>query len=164
MGLIRTGVGASLVAAPAWAGRIWVGDGADGPGTKVFARALGARDVLLGGAILAAAAKDDADAAGRLVKQGVLVDIADVVATVIAHRQLEGSRRFSMPAVATAVAALGSLAWLAADSAQDSAEDSSSSKPDPDPDEGAASAMGIVDQQDALLAQLDGSMGDHVRT
>ena len=54
MGSIRTGVGASLLVAPAWAGRIWVGEDAGGHGTKVFARAVGARDVALGVGILAA--------------------------------------------------------------------------------------------------------------
>src|SRR5690606_9503083 len=41
LGVIRAGVGAALMAAPAWAGRVWVGPGADGPGSLVFARAVG---------------------------------------------------------------------------------------------------------------------------
>jgi hypothetical protein len=34
-GAIRLGVGSALVIAPGFAGRIWVGPDADGPGAKV---------------------------------------------------------------------------------------------------------------------------------
>lgn len=52
LGGIRLGVGAALVVAPRWAARVWVGPGADGPGSLVLARAIGARDVALGLQIL----------------------------------------------------------------------------------------------------------------
>jgi len=146
MGIIRTGVGLSLVAAPGWAGRIWVGDDADGGGSKVFARALGARDVVLGYAILAASGPDPATA-GRLVKHGVLIDVADVVATLIAYRHLEGHRRLVMPLVAAGVGALGALVWLLGDELQEDPEEGA------EPSVSAAEVAGIVDQQDAVLAE-----------
>jgi hypothetical protein len=105
LGVVRLGVGAALVAAPRWAGRIWVGPGADGPGSLVFARALGARDVLLGLRILEAVRAGEP--ATRWIQAGFAADAADLTATLIAGRHLEGSRRIAMPLVAGAVAAAG---------------------------------------------------------
>ncbi len=48
----RIAIGAACVVAPRLAGSLWIGDDARRPGTTVFARAVGARDVLLGGMIL----------------------------------------------------------------------------------------------------------------
>jgi hypothetical protein len=107
-GAIRLGVGAALVAAPGWAGRIWVGPGADGAGSKVFARAVGARDLALGARILQAS-RNGGEAAEWL-KSGYIADIADAVATVIAFRHLTKARRIAMPLIAGAVGVLGYLA------------------------------------------------------
>lgn len=105
VGGIRLGVGGALVAAPGWAGRIWVGPGADGPGSKVFARAIGARDVLLGARILTET--DDKGAADHWIKAGFAADMADAAATLIAARHLSSARRVAMPLIALAVGALG---------------------------------------------------------
>lgn len=48
----RIAIGAACVVAPRAAGALWIGADARRSGTTVFARALGARDVLLGGMIL----------------------------------------------------------------------------------------------------------------
>ncbi|MDQ3741665.1 MAG: hypothetical protein M3389_12065, partial [Actinomycetota bacterium] len=48
----RIAIGAACVVAPRSAGAMWIGADALRPGTTVFTRALGARDVLLGGMIL----------------------------------------------------------------------------------------------------------------
>ena len=113
LGAVRLGVGASLLVAPRLAGRIWVGDDAHGHGTKVFARALGARDVALGAAIVTS--QRDEDRAARLVQLGIGADIADAAATVIAWRNLEGHRRWAAPLVAFVVAALGARVWSMAE-------------------------------------------------
>jgi hypothetical protein len=107
-GAIRLGVGSGLVLAPGFAGRIWVGPDADGPGTKVFARALGARDVLLGLRTMTAV-RSEREARHWLVS-GYAADAADVAATVIAWRNLTPARRVLMPVIAAAVGALGYLA------------------------------------------------------
>lgn len=143
MGTIRSGVGASLVVAPGWAGRIWVGPDADGPGTKVMARALGARDVVLGSAILAAGRSSDPATAARYIRHGIAADVADVVATGLAFRHLEGKRRLLMPLVAAAVGALGAAATRAEDRAGFMS---------------AAETAGVVDQQGAVLDEIADSV------
>ncbi len=108
LGAVRLGVGAALVAAPGWAGRIWVGPGADGPGSKVFARALGARDVALGLRILQGAQKGEPVA--HWVAAGFAADFADVAATIVAAKHLTPGRRIAMPLIAGAVGAAGVVA------------------------------------------------------
>lgn len=105
LGVVRLGVGVALVAAPGWAGRVWVGPGADGPGSLVFARALGARDVALGLRILDGVRKGEP--VRHWVVAGFAADAADVAATVIASRHLTPNRRIAMPLIAGAVGALG---------------------------------------------------------
>lgn len=112
LGGIRLGVGAALVAAPGWAGRIWVGPGADGPGSKVFARAVGARDVALGLRILQSASNDDSP--GPWLRAGFVADIADAAATALASRNLSTARKVLMPLIAGGVGALGFAATKAA--------------------------------------------------
>jgi hypothetical protein len=87
---------------------VWVGPGADGPGSKVFARALGARDVLLGLRTLEAV-RNEREARHWLVS-GYAADAADVAATVIAWRNLTRGRRIAMPVIAAVVGALGYIA------------------------------------------------------
>lgn len=105
LGVVRLGVGAALVAAPGWAGRIWVGQGADGPGNKVFARALGARDVALGIRILQGSQKGEPVA--HWIAAGFAADFADVAATIVAAKHLTPGRRIAMPLIAGAVGAAG---------------------------------------------------------
>lgn len=105
LGVVRLGVGVALVAAPGRAGRVWVGPGADGPGSLVFARALGARDVALGLRILDGVRKGEP--VRHWVAAGFAADAADVAATLIAGRHLTPQRRIAMPVVAGAVGLLG---------------------------------------------------------
>src|SRR3954451_16103112 len=72
LGAVRLGVGVALVIAPGWAGRIWVGPGSDGPGSKVFARAVGARDVALGARILNGARSGEP--VGHWIRAGFAAD------------------------------------------------------------------------------------------
>lgn len=105
LGVVRLGVGAALMVAPRWAGRIWVGPGADGPGSLVFARAVGARDVALGVRIISGAL--NGEPVRKWVEAGFLSDGADVVATMLAGRHLTPGRRAAMPLIAAAVGAAG---------------------------------------------------------
>ncbi len=105
LGVARLGVGTALVVAPGWAGRIWVGPGADGPGSLVFARAVGARDVALGLRILDGVRTGEP--VRHWVQAGFAADLADAAATAIAGRHLTPARRVAMPIVAGAVGALG---------------------------------------------------------
>jgi hypothetical protein len=107
LGVVRLGVGAALMAAPGWAGRIWVGPGADSPGSKVFARALGARDVALGLQILRGVREEQP--VGHWIRAGFAADLADAVAATVAARHLTPSRRVAMPLIAGAVGVAGVL-------------------------------------------------------
>jgi hypothetical protein len=105
VGALRLGIGAALVAAPRFAGNVWIGEGAAGRGTDVFARALGARDLLLGAQTLAAVRSEKASR--HLLQQGFAADAADAVATALAFKSLTPGRRWLMPVVAGAVAFAG---------------------------------------------------------
>src|SRR3954447_14832490 len=85
-GAIRVCVGAGLVAAPGFAGRVWVGPDADGPGAKVFARAIGARDLLLGARTITAVRGERE--AKHWIASGWAADAADALATLVAWRNL----------------------------------------------------------------------------
>lgn len=104
LGGLRLGIGASLVVAPGFAGRIWIGPGADDRGARVFARAIGARDVLLG--LRTIAASRDGKEAGEWLTLGYGASAADALATTVAFRNLSGPRRIAMPVIAGVVAAL----------------------------------------------------------
>ncbi|HVF33581.1 MAG TPA: hypothetical protein VM933_11150 [Acidimicrobiales bacterium] len=105
VGALRLGIGSALVVAPKFAGGVWIGENAGGKGIDVFARAIGARDVVLGARTLAAV-RGEAPARHWL-KLGFAADAADAVATVLAFRSLTGIRRIVMPLIAGAVAAVG---------------------------------------------------------
>ncbi|MGZ4715322.1 MAG: hypothetical protein ACXWCB_01335 [Acidimicrobiales bacterium] len=98
---VRMGIGAALVVAPTFAGRMWVGPGADGSGSKVFARALGARDVVLGYRTMRAAL--DGEEVEGWLQIGAMADAADTVAAGVAYAGIVGHRRYSMPLVSSAM-------------------------------------------------------------
>jgi hypothetical protein len=105
VGAIRLGIGSALVVAPRFAGGIWVGEHATGKGMDVFARAIGARDVVIGARTLAAV-RGEAPSKHWL-KLGFAADAADAVATAFAFKSLSPARRVAMPLIAGAVAAAG---------------------------------------------------------
>ncbi|HSL57958.1 MAG TPA: hypothetical protein VK866_08965 [Acidimicrobiales bacterium] len=107
-GAVRAGVGAALLAAPGLAGRSWVGPHADGPGAKVFARAVGARDLLLGLRTMESVRHGRDDAQGWIIA-GYAADGADVLATLVAWKHLTPGRRIAMPIIAAAVGGFGYL-------------------------------------------------------
>ena len=106
----RIVLGANLVAAPGLTGAsTWVGPAAALPATKVFARALGVRDVALGaGALLALRRGERARDwfAGHL-----LADATDFAATLAARRALPRPAAAGVPLLAAGATATG--AWLA---------------------------------------------------
>jgi len=105
LGALRLGIGASLVVAPRFAGGIWIGPAADHPGARVLARALGARDVLVGAKILQAG--QDKKDVGDWLKLGYGFDAASALASIVASKHLSPARRIAMPLIAAAVGAMG---------------------------------------------------------
>jgi hypothetical protein len=101
----RISFGAGLILAPGPYARSWVGSKAAGEETtKVLARALGARDLVLGAGGLLALRQDDAERARRWFTAQGVADAVDLLATIAA-------RDLPVPArVFAAVMAAGSAA------------------------------------------------------
>ncbi len=103
----RFGIGATAVVAPGLAARPWVGDAGSEPGARLFARAMGGRDLALGiGALRALAVSDDESR--PWVALGGVADLVDAMATVAAFGQLPRRSRWAIVAV-TLGAALASI-------------------------------------------------------
>ena len=103
----RIGFGVAFMLAPAWAGRMWIGPDASRPGTKLFIRALGARDFALGlGTLLAM--RHDRPTRGWLEASG-LADFADFVVTLMAGDEVPAASRAVVYAIAAPSAALCGL-------------------------------------------------------
>ena len=101
----RVAIGGALLAAPARAGRGWMGAAAETGGGSVAIRALGGRDLALGAVTLAALSRGDEDALSPiLVACGGFADLCDGAALLAARRELP-----ALGAV-TGVLALGSAA------------------------------------------------------
>ena len=115
VGGIRAAIGAGLVVAPRFAGRLWAGEGAEAPTARMFARVIGVRDLVLGAALLKAAR--DGEDHRTLLALGVAADAADVAGALLTWQGLSRGRRVLVPAAAGAVAALGYLAGKALDDA-----------------------------------------------
>jgi len=108
----RTVLGVVAFVAPSLPARPWVGaEEAGRPGTRLFARTLGARDLALGlGAILAM--RHESSMRGW-VEAGGLADTGDTVATLIAFRGLpRRSRWLVLSSTVGAAIAAGVLAPL----------------------------------------------------
>jgi putative Ca2+/H+ antiporter (TMEM165/GDT1 family) len=85
----RVVFGLGLALAPGRAGASWIGrKAAARPQTQIFARALGARDVVLGAGALRALRRDDRDVARLLVMGAAAADGTDVLAALAARRHL----------------------------------------------------------------------------
>jgi hypothetical protein len=95
---IRVGIGVVAMLAPTVVARPWVGSDASRPTSKVFARAMGVRDLALGlGVILAM--RHDAPVRGW-VEGGGLADTGDVLATLLAFGSLPRFSRWLVVASA----------------------------------------------------------------
>src|SRR5947208_7383905 len=103
----RMGFGVAFMLAPSLTGRMWIGPDASRPGTKLFIRALGARDFALGlGTLLAM--RHDRPTRGWLEASG-LADFADFVATIMAGDDVPAASRALVYAIAAPSAALCGL-------------------------------------------------------
>jgi hypothetical protein len=102
----RIGVGVGLLAAPNQVARSWGGTVTAEPGAKLFLRALGGRDLLLGLGALRSLSEGDR-AAEAWVRASALADVTDAAATTIALRHLPSPGKWLTIALATAAAAAG---------------------------------------------------------
>ena len=100
----RLVLGATLVVAPATL-RGWIGDDAHRPGTRVLARAFGARDAALGlGALLALL---DGAPARRWLRLAAAIDAVDAMASLAAVRRLPAAKALGAAAAGCVGAATG---------------------------------------------------------
>jgi hypothetical protein len=103
--------GVGYLAAPERTAGSWIGRAAQKEGTKVFTRALGARDLALGAGALQALARQGADPRPWFAAHA-LADATDFAATLAARDRLprEGVRfALAMAGASTAIAVAGAL-------------------------------------------------------
>lgn len=111
----RVAIGLTALAAPSVPARPWVG-GADDPPARVFGRALGARDLVLGAGALAALRNQPAGPgtgagpAAAWVAAGAVADALDLAITVSAWPDLPRSGRWFIAAAAGGAAVAGAVA------------------------------------------------------
>jgi hypothetical protein len=101
----RVAVGVALMLAPERMGSRWIGWDAERPGTVVFARALGARDLAIAIGVLESVRRG-----GPLrgwLAAGVLADATDFAATAAAGDALPRRARLASLVVAGGAAATG---------------------------------------------------------
>lgn len=104
---LRAGLGVVALVTPGVVGRPWIGDDADGDGARVFARALGGRDLALGlGALLAA--RHGGPVRGW-IEAGALADLADTGATLTAFTRLPRKSRYAILALTLGAVLAGGL-------------------------------------------------------
>jgi hypothetical protein len=101
-GIGRVALGAGLMLAPGLAGRSWVGDDASRTGAKVFASALGARDVAIGAGLIWALEQDEP--AHAWLVGAALADLVDFAATLAAGDAIPKAARYGILALAGASA------------------------------------------------------------
>jgi hypothetical protein len=105
----RIALGLGLLAAPGPLTAGWLGEDAQRPGTQAVARALGARDVLLGFLTAHVAARPGVGA--RTLATVALVDAVDFAATAAVRDRLPSAGAAGVMALAAASALqLGALA------------------------------------------------------
>jgi hypothetical protein len=111
----RVVLGLTALAWPSVPARPWVGAAADGLGTRVFGRALGARDLALGLGALAALQGSAADPgpASAWVAAGALSDALDVAASLASWRELPRVGRWLVVASAGGAALAGAAGAVA---------------------------------------------------
>jgi hypothetical protein len=102
----RIAIGAGLLVAPSTVAKGWGGPAASEPGSKLFLRALGGRDLLLGLGALRSLGEGDGSAEGW-VRASALADVTDAAATAIALRHLPSPGKWLTIALAGGAAAAG---------------------------------------------------------
>jgi len=104
---VRSSALANWRGKPSWIGR----KAADRPQTQVFARALGARDVVFGVGALRALRRDEREVARLWVMGAAAADGTDVLAALAARRHLPNTLLAFVLVAATAYTAVN--AWSA---------------------------------------------------
>jgi hypothetical protein len=107
----RVAVGAAFLAAPALAGRGWIGDDAARPGAQVILRALGVRDLILGMLTLHVAHRPGVGY--RTVATCAAADLVDFGATFAAREHLPPAAATGAMAMAGGAAVSGLALALA---------------------------------------------------
>ncbi len=112
----RVALGVTALVWPSVPARPWVGAAADDVAARVFGRALGARDLVLGLGALAALQGPAAQtgSARAWVAAGALSDALDVVASVSSWRELPRFTRWLVAASAGGAALAGAAGALVA--------------------------------------------------
>ncbi|MDO9408424.1 hypothetical protein [Patulibacter sp.] len=112
IGVGRIAFGAALLAVPARIGESWLGEGGAGAPAQVALRGLGARDAVIGMAMVHTAG--DRDRGSRWARTSAAGDITDIVATVAARGLLPRSGVLGTVALggATAAASVAVSEWL----------------------------------------------------
>jgi hypothetical protein len=105
----RAAYGAAMVIAPRAAGAVWIGGRSRDPATRVFARALGARDLVLGAGGLVALERGDPSRARPWFAAQVLTDSVDLAATLAAGRALPVPARAGTAGLAAVSAAIAAV-------------------------------------------------------
>jgi hypothetical protein len=105
----RTLFGAAFIAEPNLMDRGWIGKQARAPGARLLARAVGARDLVLGLGGLQAVPRDDGSA-GPWLAAGAICDAVDFCATWAAGRTIPLKARRGVLAIASFGAVLSAIA------------------------------------------------------
>ena len=106
----RIAIGSGFVAHPGLAMRPWLGRDAGRPAVRLLARALGARDLVLGVGTLAAL--EDRPSLRRWLRAALVADAADFLVTLLERRHLPSGGRELVLAIAAGAVALGAVAAL----------------------------------------------------
>jgi hypothetical protein len=101
----RLALGAGLLVAPGLLGRPWLGVTASEPAGQVALRALGARDLIIGG--IALHTVDHPEVGPRWQRTCAAADAVDALATLVARRSLPPVGSALVAALATVGAATG---------------------------------------------------------
>lgn len=104
----RVALGLAALTFPSLPSRPWVGAAADDLAARVFARALGARDLALGLGALAAFQRQESPS--TWVAAGALSDALDVAASVASWRELPPVTRWLVAGSAGGAAVIGATA------------------------------------------------------
>jgi hypothetical protein len=101
--------GVAFIAKPRLMERAWIGKQARLPGAQLLARAVGARDLVLGLGGLQAVARDDGSARPWMAAAGIC-DAVDFGATLAAGRTIPRQARAGVLAIAAVFSLLSALA------------------------------------------------------
>src|ERR671921_643352 len=105
----RFGFGVAFVAQPKLMERAWIGKQARLPGAQLLARAVGARDLVLGLGGLQALRRDDGSA-GPWMAAASICDAVDVGATLAAGRGIPRGARNGVLAIGGVFSVLSAIA------------------------------------------------------